>query len=134
MRLHRPARYNPALFVAVPAVNVLFLVVLFFALSSTFLFQPGIAIALPTSSFALGPQRDALMISLTSSPAPAIYFQDRRVTLEEVRSELAGLADSGRTLVIRADRHVPYDTVMRITNAGLERGISVVLATTQAEK
>jgi len=49
MRLHRHLKFNPALFAVIPLVNVLFLVVLFFALSSRFVLQPGLAVTLPVA-------------------------------------------------------------------------------------
>ncbi len=116
---------NPALFTIVPLINVLVLVLLFFILSSSFVFQPGISIVPPASSFLLGPQKHPQIVSVVSAPATTIYFRDQRMTVDQLAANLdkPGLAD--RTLVIRADRSAAYDVVMRIINLGLERGFSV---------
>jgi biopolymer transport protein ExbD len=131
MKLSRTLEFNPALFTIVPLINVLVLVLLFFTLSSSFVFQPGISVVPPASSFLLGPQRNPQIVSVVSTPATNIYFRDQKMTMDQLASSLdePGLAD--RTLVIKADRHTGYNVVMRIINLGLERGFSVVLAASQ---
>jgi biopolymer transport protein ExbD len=129
MRLHRTVRYNPVFFTVVPLINVLFLVILFFALSSSFLLQPGIAVTLPVSSFTLGPRRNPLMVSITATPTVVVYFQDKKMTVADFVGSLGALPATDRTLIVKADRGAPYDAVMQVTCAGLDRGFSVVLAT-----
>jgi len=128
MKLHRAAGPHPALFNLVPALNVVFLLLVFFALSSTFISQPGIPISLPLSSVTLAPQHNPRVVSITATPIPEIYFQDQKVTLENLGRLLNGGRGSERTLIIRADRDVPYNVVMQVTNLGLQAGYSVVLA------
>ncbi len=129
MKLTRTLKINPAMFTAVPLVNVIFLVVVFFALSSRFVLQPGMTISLPVSGFTLGPQRDAKIVSVTAAPVPSIYFRDRKVTIEELRQQLTDNRGRDRSLIIKADRGTPYDLVVQLMNEGLKLGFSVVLAT-----
>ena len=128
MKLARNLTISPALFSVVPLVNVLFLVVIFFAMSSRFILQPGMAISLPTSPFNLGPQRTAQIVSITAAPVPAIFFRDRKVTLEELRAQLQDSPPGQRTLIVKADRNTPYDLAVQIMNEGLKLSFSVVLA------
>ena len=129
MKLTRTQKIHPALFNVVPLINVIFLVVVFFALSSRFVLQPGMAINLPVSGFTLGPQRDARIVSVTAAPVPSIYFRDRKVTIEELRQQLTENRSRERSLIIKADRGTPYDLVVQLMNEGLKLGFSVVLAT-----
>ena len=129
MKLTRNLQIHPALFNVVPLVNVIFLVIVFFALSSRFVLQPGMAITLPVSGFTLGPQRDAKIVSVTAAPVPSIYFRDRKVTLDELREQLTSNRGKERSLIIKADRGTPYDLVAQLMNEGLKLGFSVVLAT-----
>ena len=136
MKLTRTLKFNPALFSVIPLINVIFLVVVFFALSSRFVLQPGMAVTLPASSFTLEPREGAQIISITSSPVPAIYHHDQRVTLEELRQRLDQLsrriAKSGlkeRSIILKADKDTPYDLIVQITDTALKLGFSVVLAT-----
>ena len=129
MKLTRTQKIHPALFNVVPLINVIFLVVVFFALSSRFVLQPGMAINLPVSGFTLGPQRDARIVSVTAAPVPSIYFRDRKVTIEELRQQLTETRSRERSLIIKADRGTPYDLIVQLMNEGLKLGFSVVLAT-----
>jgi biopolymer transport protein ExbD len=128
MKLTRTLKFNPALFGVVPLISVIFLVVLFFTLSSRFVLQPGLAVNLPPSSFTLGPRVDAQIVSVTAAPVPAIFYRDQRVGLDELRQRLAATKAGERSLIIKADKNTPYDLVMRITDEALKLGYSVVLA------
>jgi biopolymer transport protein ExbD len=129
VKLSRTFHFNPLLINLVPLVNVVFLVVVFYALSSRFVLQPGLSISLPPSSFSLAPQLDPQIVSITAAPVPAIYFQDSKVTLEEFGSRLDA-SRRGRALIVKADANTPYALVMEIMNRSLAQGFSVVLATT----
>jgi len=134
MKLTRTLRFNPALFSVIPLINVIFLVVLFFTLSSRFVLQPGLAVTLPASSFTLGPRVDAQIVSVTAAPVPAIYHRDQRVSLDELRQRLADTKVGERSLIIKADKNTPYDLVMKITDEALKLGFSVILATDSERK
>jgi biopolymer transport protein ExbD len=129
VKLSRTLKIHPALFNVVPLINVIFLVVVFFALSSRFVLQPGMAITMPVSGFSLGPQREAKIVSVTAAPVPSIYFRDQKVTLDDLRKQLTENRGKDRSLIVKADRGTPYDLVMQITNEGLKLGFSVILAT-----
>jgi biopolymer transport protein ExbD len=134
MKLTRTLKFGPALFGIIPLINVIFLVVLFFSLSSRFVLQPGLAVTLPASSFTLGPRVDAQIVSVTAAPVPVIYHRDQRVSLEELRQRLAETKVSERSLIIKADKNTPYDLVVRITDEALKLGFSVILATDSERK
>lgn len=129
MKLERNFQVNPALAGIVPLINVMFLVVLFFALSSRFLLQAGLSVSLPTSSFVVTPQRQPQLVSIAATPVLSLHHGDRRISLEELGPRLAEVAGKERSLVIKADRAVPYDLVVSVMNIGLQHGYSIVLAT-----
>ena len=128
MKLTRSYTLFPGLIVVVPLINVLFLVVVFFAMSSRFVLQPGLAVTLPLSPFTLTPQHDSQIVSITSTPVPAIYHREQKVTIEELAVRLRDMRTRDRSLIIRADRGTPYELVMQITNQALQNGFSVILA------
>ena len=129
MKLRRTVHFHPALFHLLPLVNVLFLVFMLFAMSSRFTLQPGIAVALPHASFTLGPQIDPQIVSITSSPVPAIYFRAEKVSLADFTRRLTDTPPKQRSLIVKADRGTRYDLIVQVMNEGLKRGFSVVLAT-----
>lgn len=128
MKLTRSSQPNWTLFALVPFINVLFLVVIFFGLSTRFVVQPGVAVSLPFSPFRLAPERNPEVVSITSAPVPAMYFRDERVTLDQLAETLSRDRASDRTLIIKADRNTPYENVVGVMNAALKLGIPVVLA------
>ena len=130
MKLSRTSTISFGWLYVFPLLDVVFLLIFFFLLSSSFVLQPGIAVTVPFSRFTLGPQPNQQIISITGGPNPAIYLRDQKVTLAQLGPALDVTKREGRSIVIKADRLVSYDLVMAVTNAVLERGISsVALAT-----
>ena len=86
---------------------------------------------MPFSRFSLGPQSNQQIISITGGAVPAIYFQDQRVTMDQLGPLLEGAKRKEQSIIIKADRSASYEIVAEVTNAALERGItSVALAAT----
>jgi biopolymer transport protein ExbD len=134
MKLTRTRNYTFGWLCVFPAVNVLFLLIFFLLLSSNFVLQPGIAIAAPFSRFTLGPQANQQIISITGGANASIYFRDQKVTMEQLDPLLQKTKEEGRSVIIRADRSTPYELVVAVTNAALERGITSVALATSSTK
>ena len=129
MKLSRTANYNFGLLVLIALVDVAFVLVLFLLLSSNFILQQGISVSMPFSRFTLGPQTSQQIISITGGAVPAIYFQDQRVTMEQLGPLLDEAKRRDESIIIKADRSTSYETVAEVANAALEHGItSVALA------
>jgi biopolymer transport protein ExbD len=127
MKLTRSIHLNPFLICIIPLVDLFFLLLLLFLVSSTFLLHPGISVNLPFSKFTLGPQKNPVIVSITAGPYPLIYYRDQQIRLEEDH-----VAD--RSIIIQADRLTPQGSVIGVMNLCLEKGYSVVLATSPQEK
>lgn len=131
MKLTRTKDYHFGWLGMIPLLNVVFLLIFFLLLSSNFILQPGISVSLPFSRFTLAPQVNPQIISITAAGAPAIYFREQKVALEQLGPLLDAAKSEGRPIIIKADRFTPYELVVAVANLALERGIaSVALATT----
>ena len=131
MKLSRTVSYNFAWLVLIALVDVAFLLVFFLLLSSNFILQQGISVSMPFSRFTLGPQTSRQIISITGGAVPAIYFQDQRVTMEQLGPLLDAAKRRDDSIIIKADRSTSYETVSEVANSALEHGItSVALAAT----
>ena len=131
MKLSRTTNYNFAWLLLIGLVDLAFLLAFFLLLSSNFILQQGISISMPFSRFSLGPQSNQQIISITGGAVPAIYFQDQRVTMEQLGPLLDAAKRKDQTIIIKADRSASYETVAEVTNTALEHGItSVALAAT----
>ena len=131
MKLSRTTNYNFVWLLLIGLVDVAFLLVFFLLLSSNFILQQGISVSMPFSRFTLGPQTSRQIISITGGAVPAIYFQDQRVTMEQLGPLLDAAKRRDESIIIKADRSTSYETVAEVANAALEHGItSVALAAT----
>ena len=131
MKLSRTTNYNFEWLLLIGLVDLAFLLAFFMLLSSNFILQQGISISMPFSRFSLGPQSNQQIISVTGGAVPAVYFQDQRVTMEQLGPLLDAAKRKDQSIIIKADRSVSYETVAEVTNAALEHGItSVALAAT----
>ena len=131
MKLSRTTNYNFGWLLLIGLVDVTFLLVFFLLLSSNFILQQGISVSMPFSRFTLGPQTSRQIISITGGAVPAIYFQDQRVTMEQLGPLLDAAKRRDESIIIKADRSTSYETVAEVANAALEHGItSVALAAT----
>jgi len=131
VKLSRTTNYNFEWLLLIGLVDLAFLLAFFLLLSSNFILQQGISISMPFSRFSLGPQSNQQIISITGGAVPAIYFQDQRVTMEQLGPLLDAAKRKDQSIIIKADRSASYETVAEVTNAALEHGItSVALAAT----
>ena len=131
MKLSRTTNYNFGWLLLIGLVDIAFLLTFFLLLSSNFILQQGISISMPFSRFTLGPQSNQQIISITGGAVPAIYFQDQRVTMEQLGPLLDAAKRKDQSIIIKADRSASYETVAEVTNSALEHGItSVALAAT----
>jgi biopolymer transport protein ExbD len=131
VKLSRTTDYNFGWLLLIGLVDLAFLLAFFLLLSSNFILQQGISISMPFSRFSLGPQSNQQIISITGGAVPAIYFQDQRVTMEQLGPLLDAARRRDQSIIIKADRSASYETVAEVTNAALEHGItSVALAAT----
>ena len=131
MKLGRTANYNFGWLLLIGLIDLAFLLAFFLLLSSNFILQQGISISMPFSRFTLGPQSNQQIVSITGGAVPAIYFQDQRVTMEQLGPLLDAAKRKDQSIIIKADRSASYETVAQVTNSALEHGItSVALAAT----
>ena len=124
----RPLLVGPLGIVAL--LNVVLLLLFFFLLGSSFVLQPGVMVSrLPSSPFNLPPQVNARLVTLQPGPPLRIFYQDQRVTLEELGRQLAAYRGTPRTVILRADGGTPYESIVAVMNQALQQEYTVALAT-----
>ncbi|MEI6340004.1 MAG: biopolymer transporter ExbD [Verrucomicrobiota bacterium] len=131
MKLRRSTFPHPALLFLAPALG-LFLILLFFLMvGTTFMLQPGISVSVPRSPFLLSPQRNPRIISITSPPLSAVFFENQETDLSALRGKLQRIRGRSQTIIIKADKRALYETISSVMNLALELGFPVVLATSE---
>ena len=100
----------------VPMIDVVFQLILFFLVSTTFAIMPGITLKLPESSTAEPTAMTRLAIALVSRDE--LYLNKDRVTLETLDAALARLSPAERaevkTVTLEADKSVPYGLTIEV--------------------
>jgi biopolymer transport protein ExbD len=113
-----------------PLIDVLFILIIFFAVSSTFLEQPGIKLALPQAEKTDLQKIDKAVIFITSEQQ--ILFRDKEITIDNLGPLLKDAMDQSldRSLIINADRNVAHGFVVQIMDIARQNGvIKIVIAT-----
>ncbi|MBX7156886.1 MAG: biopolymer transporter ExbD [Verrucomicrobiae bacterium] len=113
----------------VPLVNVVFLLLLFFMLSSVYLTQPGVPVVL--SEAILGSATSANRRVITLAANGEVYFDDQKLAWEQVGEALRryNQENPNAALILKADVSVAHGSVMYVMREALMNHIEVVLAT-----
>ena len=113
-----------------PLIDIVFLLLIFFMLTSSFIFQPGIKINLPKALTSEVIQRENLIIIITADDS--IYINERRIDREELSSRLGIAAKEEKPILIKADRKASLGKVVEIWDLCRSEGVQKInIATTQ---
>ncbi len=116
-------------------IDIVFLLLLFFVLSSTFVLQPGIKVRLPRTVTTESPARKDLVL---------VIARDKRVFLNNTQVPFNALwgrlinelkFQPGAALILRADRDVPHGFVVRVMDVAKQAGADrIAIATAPTRK
>src|SRR5947208_16575770 len=120
MKLSRTKEHHFAWLAAIPLLDVTFLLIFFLLLSSNFILQPGISVSVPLSRFTLGPQINPQIISITGGAAPAIFFSNQKLSLEQLVPMLYEAKKDERPIFIQVTRLNLYSIVCEVSNSSIE--------------
>lgn len=111
-------------------IDVLFILIIFFAVSSTFLEQPGIELKLPEaeSSESYTTQKVILYIDKNDN----IFLNDQLITLNTMIEEIKKLGEVGKegSIVLKADTEVDHGNIIRIMDILRKNGIYKIVVST----
>jgi len=100
----------------VPMIDVVFQLVLFFMLSSTFILTPGISLVLPESSTAEPVAMTRMVITVVSREE--VYLNKDRYTLEGLDNLLKGVRleekDTPGSIIIEGDSSASYSLLVEV--------------------
>jgi biopolymer transport protein ExbD len=114
---------------ASPFVGVLFLVVIFLLLHSTLVFTPGVKIELPTSPELPGATNATVTVAVDR--AGHLYFGSQLTPETDLKEVLGRRKTEHLTLVVMADKSVPYEILARLWDLAREAGVEQTLMATQ---
>ena len=114
----------------VPLINCVYLLLIFFLLTSNFMSQSGIKISLPKAVTSEVVQGNTIVITVTSDNR--FYLNETPVTLVELKSKLEK-ASNAEPILIKADRDVTLSKVVNIWDFCRDLGIKQVNIATNQE-
>ena len=133
MRFKRRTELKKGQLDIAPLIDVVFLLLIFFMLTSSFIFQPGIKVNLPKAVTSEALHEKSLVILITNSDV--IYLNDRAITTKELNSRLRIAAKEKKPLLIKADRRASMGKIVEIWDMCRDTGISQInIATSQEIK
>lgn len=144
MALKKP--FEPlAMFSMSSMTDVIFLLLIFFMVTSSLIFPSAIDVKLPqsTNQTATKPVTEVYLdslyqISIVEDRTDSVDISKsypREVTLEALTERLSAIrsVDSLRTVALYADKSVDYGSVVEILDAAAKQNLKMVLATQVAE-
>jgi len=117
-----------------PLIDVVFLLLVFFMLSSHFVTQSGIKITLPEAVTAkLHPEED-IIISITEDNH--LYLNEEEVTLDNLLDELRSKVKKTekKTVIIKADKKIDLGLAVRVMDIAKQAEAEGLVISTKMEK
>ena len=113
-----------------PLIDVVFLLLIFFMLTSSFIFQPGIRVNLPKALTSEVLHRDVLVV--TVSKDNKVYINERPIEGEELVSRVTMAANDGQPILIKADKDASLGEIIKIWDICRQVDVKQInIATTQ---
>ena len=111
-------------------VDMLFLILLFFLVTSSFIEQPNIKLELPSTKYAATSKLEERV--LTISQDGKLFFQNKAIERNDLVSVLknAFSKQDDKTLIMRADKNVSYGVIIEVMDAAKGAGLKRILAPT----
>ena len=120
-----------------PMIDIVFQLILFFLVSTTFAILPGIKLKLPTSHTSEGTSYQG--ITITADADGLLFFNEKEVAIDELGTELV-MYDTGDIkkaefpVSLEADSEVTNGTIVKIFDVIRESGYAVINLRTTTEK
>lgn len=115
-----------------PMIDMVFLLLIFFMLTSSFIFQPGIKVNLPKAITSEILKKESIVV--TVSGEDVVYIGGRVLTMQELKRELAAAAKRQNPLLIKSDRRASLGRVVEIWDLCRELGITKINIATDQER
>ena len=106
-----------------PMLDVVFIMLIFFIVTATFIKESGIEVDKPSAATAIVQEKASILIAIDANNN--VWINRRQVDLRSVRSIVERLhAENPKgTLVIQADRESKNDTLVQVMDASRRAGI-----------
>lgn len=115
-----------------PMIDMVFQLLIFFMLTSSFIFQPGIKVNLPKAITSEVIKKESMVV--TVSGEDVIYLGGKVVTMADLRQELGVAAKRQSPLLIKSDRRASLGRIVEVWDLCRELGITKINIATDQER
>lgn len=111
-------------------IDVLFILIIFFTVSSTFLEQPGIELKLPEAESSEGHTAQKIIIYVDRNQN--VFLNDDIVSINNLISEVKNLANfqKDKSIILKADADVTHGMIIQIMDLLRKQGIYKIVVST----
>jgi len=133
MKLLADKKKSKMLLNITPLIDVLFILIIFFAVSSTFLEQPGIKLALPKAKKTDLQKIEKAVLFITVDNK--LFFRGKEISLENLAPMLKDAMEQSldRSLIVNADKEVHHGFVVKIMDIAKQNGVKKLVIATEQE-
>ena len=114
-----------------PLIDIVFQLLIFFMLTSSFIMQPGIKVNLPKAVTSEVVKLENIELLITGENVT--YLNDRVVTMQELKALFKQAAKREQTILIKADKRASLGRVVEIWDLARDLGISQINIATNQE-
>jgi biopolymer transport protein ExbD len=131
----KPIKREESRFDLTPLVDVVFLLLIFFMLSTTFIVAPGIKVKLPKSS-STEVSREKKEVRVVMSQDDKIYVEQKLVSHEELGKYLkkAARENPEGMVIIQADERVTHGKVVEVMDIAKTSGFNKLAIATRPKE
>ena len=130
MKFVRPKEEEPRISIA-PLIDIVFLLLIFFMVTSHFDIASGVQINLPkVAQRMIGEEQDN-RITLVVDKSAETYIEGKKITMEQLRTRLTKLVTEKEVLhlILQADKEVTHGKVVDIMDLAKSAGVqSIIIA------
>ncbi len=113
--------------------DIIFLLLIFFLLSSTFILQTGIKVEVPRTTVGEPTAEKALVVSVARDGS--VYLNEDLVSRAELVARIRqSMVSREQIIIIRADRHLSLDKVVEVMDVAKSAGASRFLIATDTDR
>lgn len=113
-----------------PLIDIVFLLLVFFLLTTQFIEEDGIGVKLPSSNSVTTRDRDEVAIAITKKGD--LFVKGQRLPLASLTTKLEEVLGADTTVVVRGDREVALQTLVSVMEKAKQAGAArLVVATLQ---
>jgi biopolymer transport protein ExbD len=114
-----------------PLIDIVFQLLIFFMLTSSFVMQPGIKVNLPKALTSEVVKQETIEIVISSENVA--YLNGRVTTLKEIKALFKLAAKRQQSILLKADRRASLGRVVEIWDMARDLGISQISIATDQE-